>query len=95
MGAPPMGSVMMGCERGLIDNWRQGPLPPHTWNWGGVVLQGQAHRSFYFADFWGDHVIIYPSGKRVEADEVVMYNNSLVQPPDLDNLNLSAETSSD
>jgi len=60
--------------------WKDGPLPPGTWNWGGVVLKDMAS-GFYFADFHGDHVTLVPSGRRVEAEEVLMYNNSLELPP--------------
>lgn len=69
--------------------WKKGPLPPGTYNWGGVVLVGDSPDGFYFADFCGDHAIVL-KGKigdtnsvdtRVEADQIAMYNNSLELPP--------------
>ena len=65
--------------------WRPGPLPPDTYNWGGVVAVGHDTRGFYFADFCGDHVTIVdagsPNGVRVlKADEVAWFNNCLELP---------------
>ncbi len=62
-----------------MTNWKDGPLPPNTWNWGGVVLTSMSPTGFCFADFCGDHVIV--DGKRYEANEVSMYNNCLDLPP--------------
>lgn len=65
-----------------MSNWKDGPLPADTWNWGGVVLKGEdPANGFYFADFHGDHVTLCPDGRRVEASEVGSYNNSLDLPP--------------
>lgn len=65
--------------------WKPGPLPPDTYNWGGVTT-ADAAGGFYFADFCGDHVMCPgadPDGtaKRVEAADVVLFNNSLTLPP--------------
>lgn len=63
-------------------DWKSGPLPPSTYNWGGVVLKGDAPSAgFYFADFCGDHVKLCPDGRRVEADDVALYTNCLELPP--------------
>ena len=65
--------------------WKKGPLPPNTWNWGGVVLVGMAD-GFYFADFHGDYVVIQdgtPDGCKVAADKIALYDNSLELPPDV------------
>lgn len=62
--------------------WRKGPLPPDTYNWGGVVPVGEeSPYGFYFADFRGDHVIL-EDGKntRLEADQVAWFNNCLELP---------------
>jgi hypothetical protein len=65
--------------------WKEGPLPAATWNWGGVVTaESQAFKGFYFADFWGSYVKIHKPGgviERVEAADVVLYDNSLELPP--------------
>ncbi len=61
--------------------WQKGPLPPGTWNWGGVALKGATFATgFYFADFHGDHVIL-DNGKRIEAADVAWYDNSITLPP--------------
>jgi hypothetical protein len=60
--------------------WRAGPMPMGTYWWGGIVLVGQSLDGFYFADFQGDHCLIVPGGKRVEAADVAYYNNSLMPP---------------
>jgi hypothetical protein len=60
-------------------SWKKGPLPKDTFNWGGVVPVG-LDSGFYFADFWGDHVIVVPTGKRLEPHEVAYYNNCLTEP---------------
>lgn len=64
--------------------WKPGPMPPDTWNWGGVVPKGVTG-GFYFADFCGDHVKIPgPDGQHTEvvkAEDVVWYDNSLTLPP--------------
>lgn len=67
-----------------MSTWKTGPLPSDTWNWGGVVVKGEdsAH-GFRFADFCGDHVLLCPSGKRIEAADVALYNNCLELPPNV------------
>lgn len=62
--------------------WKNGPLPPETWMWGGITVVGENLNSgFYFADFHGDHAVIVPGGKIVKASEVAMYDNCLELPP--------------
>ncbi len=72
--------------------WKQGPLPPETWQWGGVVPVGTKNWGFYFADFHGDHVKIevlkpVPGGtymleeRILKPDEVAWYNNDIEMPP--------------
>ena len=66
------------------NNWKPGPLPPNTWNWGAVVLFGEGGKpmsGFYFADFHGDHATISPKfTRKVQAHEVAFYNNSITLP---------------
>lgn len=65
--------------------WKKGPLPPGTWNWGGIVVGPRTRdpvSGFYFADFRGDHVLRLPDNERVEAADVLYYNNSLDLPPE-------------
>ena len=70
--------------------WKRGPLPPNTWQWGGVVPKSNdsgPYSGFFFADFHGDYVTINPGtadAKRLESDEVAYYNNSLSLPIQLD-----------
>lgn len=74
---PPKSSTELG-------NWKPGPLPPDTYYWGGVVTKEIAGtQGFYFADFRGDHVVILPARpeERVEAKDVLWYDNSLRLPP--------------
>lgn len=62
--------------------WQAGPMPPDTWYWGGVVTKSIINQGgFFFADFRGDHVIIYPDEKKVLADEIAFYNNCIGLPP--------------
>lgn len=62
--------------------WKQGPMPPDTWGWGGVVKKGMENQcGFYFADFHGDHVKICPGGEILQAEDVSLYNNCLTLPP--------------
>lgn len=61
--------------------WKKGPLPPGTWHWGGVVLQGDNPTFFHFADFRGNHAIIYPGNRAVGPDEIKFYCNCLEMPP--------------
>jgi hypothetical protein len=65
--------------------WERGPLPPDTYDWGGVVPVGERlNGGFYFADFRGDHVEIYPGGSAVrvlQPHEVAWFNNGLKLPP--------------
>ncbi len=61
--------------------WKPGPLPPNTSDcWGGVVTKDIEGIGFYFATFWGDHAQ-RGDGKRVEAADVLWYNNSIGIPP--------------
>lgn len=61
--------------------WQKGPLPKDTYGWGGVVPVWAKGTGFHFADFKGDHVKIVPSGRTVQPEEVLMYDNSLTLPP--------------
>jgi hypothetical protein len=73
--------------------WKKGPLPPGTYNWGGVVpVEGycsgpaKAAAGFYFADFRGDTAVIPAAGPDapeiiLKAYEVAWYDNSLELPP--------------
>ncbi len=61
--------------------WKRGPLPPDTFQWGGVVPTDHDGSGFYFADFHGDHVCICPGDRTLKADEVAWYDNSLELPP--------------
>jgi hypothetical protein len=63
--------------------WKKGlPMPPDTWYWGGVVTVGMEEDSgFRFASFCGDHVLLDgEKDQRVEAREIVYYNNDLIWP---------------
>lgn len=62
--------------------WKPGPLPPETWLWGGVVPVGCEGPWFYFADFCGDHVVVYPGHRALKPEEVAWYNNALDLPPE-------------
>jgi hypothetical protein len=59
--------------------WKRGPMPPDTWWWGAVVIKDET--TFHFADFHGDHVILQPSNRRIEAKDILLYNNSIHLPP--------------
>ena len=62
--------------------WKKGPLPPDTWNWGGVVESESNPSGFFFADFCGDHVMLMTNPPRkLQAHGVVWYNNCLELPP--------------
>lgn len=62
--------------------WKNGPLPPKTYGWGGVVpINTDMGIGFYFADFCGDHVKIFPGKKVLKAEEVRLFDNSLELPP--------------
>lgn len=65
--------------------WKRGPLPPETYYWGGVVLEGTPAMAFEFADFRGDHAMLLGDdcrmSRRVEPGEVLWYDNSLELPP--------------
>ncbi len=74
-----------GTAKYDMKGWKEGPLPPNTYNWGGVTEKGEhPHDGFNFADFCGDHVKI--SGVEgsfntvIKADEVGWYNNCLELP---------------
>lgn len=64
--------------------WQRGPLPPNTWNWGGVVTVGdKGLGGFYYAEFFGDHAVIEgPNGDEVvKAEDVAWYNNAIGESP--------------
>jgi hypothetical protein len=65
--------------------WKRGPLPPGTYNWGGVVPAGEdTGYGFYFADFRGDHVVMLPGDpqeRTLKPHEVAWYDNGLELPP--------------
>ena len=65
--------------------WQKGPLPPGTYYWGGVVPFDHKGTGFYFAEFFGDHVVMNPfdakDGRRLEPHEVLWWNNALDLPP--------------
>ena len=50
--------------------WQKGPLPPNTYNWGGVVPVGQESKygGFYFADFKGNHVVLVGCTDTIEVE---------------------------
>lgn len=65
--------------------WQNGPLPPNTYQWGGVTLEKDAS-GFYRADFCGDHAMVECGGGgkppvRKEPHEIITWNNSLTCPP--------------
>ena len=70
--------------------WKRGPLPAGTWGYGGVVttdvasaedvIQGTCTKGFQFADFQGDHVVLYPGKEIVPADKAAFWNNGLQLP---------------
>jgi len=75
--------------------WRRGPLPPGTWMWGAVITHamlasGRSINHFQFADFRGDHVIVFryevdkrslvTIEQRIEPHEVAYYNNAIDLP---------------
>lgn len=69
----------------LSEGWHRGPLPTNTYGWGAVVLEDKNPKDgFYFADFAGSHVHVLGNGgrmdKRVEANEVAYWNNSIKFP---------------
>jgi len=67
--------------------WKKGPLPPDTWNWGGVVpVTEKGGSGFYFADFKGDHAVISTNrgekdGLILKPEEIAYYDNSIEIPP--------------
>ena len=61
------------------EKWQRGPLPPDTWNYGGVVPVGDdLHGGLYFADFKGDHVLAIGADKGadriIKAEDVAWFN---------------------
>jgi hypothetical protein len=78
---PPRGAaVHAAAETG----WRRGPLPAGTWFWGALVTR-DVKVGFYFADFRGDHAVVYTGAggpRLVEAEDVAWYDNGLTLPPD-------------
>jgi hypothetical protein len=72
--------------------WKRGPLPPGTYNWGGIVNTEAARLGgFFFADFHGDHALVIGKAgridERVEAGDVLAYDNGL-ELPDLPGLHV-------
>lgn len=61
--------------------WKVGPMPPDTWGFGAVKLAAHNRGEFVFADFKGDHAVVFPGEHRVEQSDVVWYNNSITEPP--------------
>lgn len=65
--------------------WQKRPMPKGTFGFGGVLKVGERPMlGFHFADFHGDHVMLYDnkrSGERVEAHEVAAFDNSFQMPP--------------
>ena len=68
-------------EENAMNGWKKGPLPEGTVGWGGVVPRSYKGTGFWFADFYGDHVHVFPGDKILESGEVAWYNNSITQPP--------------
>jgi hypothetical protein len=68
--------------------WKPGPLPPDTYGWGGVVPVGEKlGGGFYYADFKGDHVTVYPTDDSeydLKPDRVAQYNNAIQTLPPAD-----------
>lgn len=60
--------------------WQNGPLPPKTYGWGGVVPYDVDIDGFYLAVFAGDKVTCYPGERVLQAHEVKKYDNSLTLP---------------
>lgn len=63
-------------------NWKKGPLPANTWQWGAIVPFDHEGTGFCFADFCGDHVKCLPGGKVLKAHEVAWWTNCLELPPE-------------
>lgn len=62
--------------------WKKGAPPMGTFNWGGVMIEGEATSGFHFADFHGDHITLPMDGnRRVEFYDVAFWNNCLSMPP--------------
>ena len=66
--------------------WKKGPLPPDTYQWGGVVPIDYEETGFFFADFQGDKVVIHGAAgenafRVLKPYEVKWYNNCLDTPP--------------
>jgi len=70
----------METARATASQWKSGPLPAGTWNWGAVTTADTKGGSFLFADFRGDHVVT-PDGRRIEPAAITLYNNSIELPP--------------
>ena len=61
-------------------SWKDGPMPSGTYMWGAVQLKGDK-TGFRFADFCGSYVKLpMEKNRRVEAAEIVKYNNCLTCP---------------
>lgn len=72
------------CNPECCAEWKQGPLPPGTYNWGGVVRAGDdPTKGFYFADFLGDKVELWKPGgetERLAPHQVGWFNNCIGMP---------------
>jgi hypothetical protein len=72
------------CKSEVCCEWKQGPLPPDTYYWGGVVRSGDDPKmGFYFAGFNGDHAVITkPDGttEKLTPHQVGWFNDCL-RPP--------------
>jgi hypothetical protein len=62
--------------------WKKGPLPPDTWNWGAVVTKETMNKGMFFAGFNGDHAT-REDGTRIDAADVLQYTNCIELPPKL------------
>lgn len=79
MARPPDG--VMGRMLAPVSEWRKGPLPADSWYWGGLVPADLHGSGFYYADFRGDHAILTPGDRKIEAADIAWYNNCIDMPP--------------
>lgn len=79
---PPEGAKVRGAAEPR--GWKPGPMPEGTWFWGAVVLAGEGN-AMHFADFRGDHVLLFRADSAepavVEAAQIRWYDNGLTEPP--------------
>ena len=62
-----------------VGDWKKGPLPPDTWNYGGIVVDGVPEGYMMLASFSGDCALV--NDHVYTADEILWYNNNLQLPP--------------